>query len=126
MAIEHMYQRFFLDIVILHRTFTIPTAFLTKKRQAVTLLVMRVCVCVCVCVYVCVRVLVLARARTPNESAYVVPPRQLLIVLHHVLQAVFLSSSVICLPVYCTYTCQLETSNIYVLKNQGGDIARSK
>ena len=95
-----------------------------RKRQAVTLLGMRVCVYVYV--YVCVRVLVLARARTPNESAYVVPPRQLLIVLHHALQAVFLSSSVICLPVYCTYTCQLETSNIYVLKNQGGDIARSK
>ena len=85
MAIEHMYQRFFLDIVILHRTFTIPTTFLTKKRQAVTLLVMRVCVYVYV--YVCV--LVLARARTPNESAYVVPPRQLLLILHHVLQAAF-------------------------------------
>ena len=50
------------------------------------------------------RVLVLARARTPNESACVVPPRQLLLVLHHVLQAV------------CDFACELLVEKVRYVK----------
>ena len=104
MVIDHMYKQFFLRFLTLH--------VLTKHVKPLHSLLS---VCVYVYVYVCVSVCVYLYLHEQGRRTKV-----------HVLQAVFLSSSVICLPVCCTYTCQLETSNIYVLKNQGGDIARSK
>ena len=62
--------------------------------------------------FVQVRVLVLARARTANESACVVPPRQLLLVLHHVVQAV------------CDFACELLVETIWHVKK--GGVLRSK
>ena len=51
MAIAHMYQRFFLRFLILHRAFTIPIKFLTENVKPLHSLV---CVCVCMCMCMCV------------------------------------------------------------------------
>ena len=53
MVIEHMYQRFFLRFLILHRAFTIPIKFLTENVKPLHSLVC-VCVCMCMCMCVCV------------------------------------------------------------------------
>ena len=55
MVIEHMYQRFFLRFLILHRTFTIPIKSFTKHVKPLHSLL---CVCVYVYVYVCLSVCV--------------------------------------------------------------------
>ena len=115
MVIDHMYKRFFLRFVILHRTFTIPIKFLTKHVKPLHSLL---CVCVYVYVYVCVSVCVYVYLHDSDADDFSSSSS--------CSSSRFLSSSVICVPVYFKNICQLKMSNIHVLKNQGGDIARSE